>query len=364
MRLRWELGSAEHGCFLALTPEGDLLLAAFAATVVDRAPRVPGWSWSISRPPRPLAILADAVRARTGAGIEGWRASAEHGDERGLEVTCYVPRREIGSAGLAERAQVVVAELLGEHIADRWVHDVYVTSSLWPRGRALAALPARVEALMAEVRALMDPEPHWKRRRAPVRTGRQRLGTSFKLRAPAAPDYAQQRDLRAGSTTADRAWWVASHRGGTFASERFSRFGETFCYVKLDGTQGMEQEIFRDRGAIEDALDGALDAQELGCALGGGTGMRYSYIDLALVDVPRAIDVVLAVLREGRVPPRSWLHFFDVDQAAEWIGVYPDSPAPPMPWTPPEDLPGEPITTVLNRREVSLQEAAEGAEAG
>jgi hypothetical protein len=49
----------------------------------------------------------------------------------------------------------------------------------------------------------------------------------------------------------------------------------------------------------------------LGCHIGGGTGLRYSYIDLALTDVKKAIPAIQGRLRQGKVPRRSWILFFD-----------------------------------------------------
>jgi hypothetical protein len=100
--------------------------------------------------------------------------------------------------------------------------------------------------------------------------------------------------------------------------------------VKLDGRGGLDEEHFADKSEIEDALDAALVPAGLGCHVGGGTGRWYSYVDLALTDVDRGCEIVKAVLRAGNVPRRSWILFFDDEWAHEWIGIYDDSPAPPM----------------------------------
>jgi hypothetical protein len=130
--------------------------------------------------------------------------------------------------------------------------------------------------------------------------------------------------------SANPSLWISAHSGGLFFSERFSRCGETFCYVKLDGSQGLGEEGFADKSEIEDALDTALKPDKLGCCFGGGTGRRYSYIDLALTDVKKGIHSTRKRLQAGKVPKRSWILFFDSDLAAEWVGVYDDSPQPPM----------------------------------
>jgi hypothetical protein len=65
--------------------------------------------------------------------------------------------------------------------------------------------------------------------------------------------------------------------------------------------------------------------------LGGAIGYWYSYIDLALTDVRRALPVLKRVLRRHRLGPRAWLQFFDRDLQREWVGLAADSPPPPMP---------------------------------
>jgi hypothetical protein len=142
-------------------------------------------------------------------------------------------------------------------------------------------------------------------------------------------DSVEQRDLFVGKSP-NLALWKATHSGGRFSPERSSRCGELFCYVKLDGSQGLDDEGFGDKSEIEDALDAELMPARLGCQIGGGTGLRYSYIDLALTDVDQGIQAVRRRLQAGKVPNRSWIQFFDSDLAAEWVGVYDDSPPPPM----------------------------------
>lgn len=101
-------------------------------------------------------------------------------------------------------------------------------------------------------------------------------------------------------------------------------------YVKLDGSRGVDEERFAAKSELEDAIDAVLLPAGLGCQIGGGTGLRYSYIDLALAEPERGLQAVLERLRAGNVPRRSWVQFFASDLQREWIGVYPDSPPPPL----------------------------------
>jgi hypothetical protein len=126
----------------------------------------------------------------------------------------------------------------------------------------------------------------------------------------------------------DPGWWKAAHRPG-FHSSRFSS-RETFAYLKIDGSEGLDPRGgFNNRGDIEDAINAALAPADAGCVIGGGTGRRYSYIDLALTDWRAALPLLRACLRQGFIPLGTWLLFFDAEWEHEWVGIYPETPAPP-----------------------------------
>ena len=75
-----------------------------------------------------------------------------------------------------------------------------------------------------------------------------------------------------------------------------------FCYLKLDASDLPSSEIVEFRSKFEDALNPALlDANAGGC-IGGGSGLRYAYIDLALTDIKRAAPIIRKVLAEHQAP--------------------------------------------------------------
>lgn len=329
----WEFGDAgSAGDFLAITPEDDFTLTTLAATILERAPKLPQWVFHMYRPRVPAEHVAAVVAGRVGGAVEGWTATAQHGEEYRVDVTCFAPRREAQDERARARACVAVESLLGERLYHEWVGAIDIKAAGWLKsGKPLAALPTAVDGMIAEMHGRLPSEPCWRMSGQPAPPGREPVGTIFKLEPSAAADYPAQRDMFVGKTMIPRGMWLAAHGQSPFFSSRFTRCSETFCYVKLDSSQGLDPAGFKDKSEIEDALDEALLANELGVSVGGGTGRRYSYVDLALVDVHRGIDVIRAVLQKGRVPRRSWIQFFDADLATEWIGVYPDSPPPPMP---------------------------------
>jgi hypothetical protein len=129
--------------------------------------------------------------------------------------------------------------------------------------------------------------------------------------------------------TLDFGLWRAQHGKRPFHSRRFSRSGEIMATLKIDGADGLPAGGLADKAAVEDAIGAALEPRGLGGQIGGGTGLRYSYVDLALTDVMAATDALFPVLRAGKLPRRTWLQFFDAELAEEWIPLWDDAPPPP-----------------------------------
>jgi hypothetical protein len=143
-----------------------------------------------------------------------------------------------------------------------------------------------------------------------------------------ADDYPDRSDLMVAST-GDVELIQATHSGQPFSSACHSKIGEKFCYLKIDGVDVDQAQIVAFRSAFEDALNPLLLEASAGCCIGGGSGVRYAYIDLALSDLKRAVPIIRQTLAEQNAPVRSWLLFHDDDLAAEWIGIHPQTPSPP-----------------------------------
>lgn len=148
--------------------------------------------------------------------------------------------------------------------------------------------------------------------------------------AEPAADYAGCNDLLFASTQ-DVERFRAVHCGMLFTSACHTRCGELFCYLKLDGQAVPRERFVEFRGHFEDALNPALTQAGVGCVVGGGSGLRYAYIDLALTDLKRAVPIIRQSLAGLRAPLRTWLLCFDSELAHEWVGIYPQTPPPPMP---------------------------------
>jgi len=329
-RLMWEFGSGLNGKGhrLVITPEWARHLRPLANTILERAPQIKGWTFLGFRPAEDLECACATVEGRTGGDISDVVFQARAGKHNLIDLTLYSPRTiDAEDQPAGNDALVAVETLLGEERLDKWIGLIDVAplptgsqkASLLP----LDKLRDRVEALINQITDQQPAKPFYQR----MIPGEWAL---FKMDPQQAEDYPAQLDMYVGKS-ASQSLWIAAHSPVSFACERFSKCGETFCYVKIDASEGLGQSKFKDRADIEDALDAALAPRGLGCHMGGGTGLRYCYIDLALTDVNQGITAARQCLREGGVPLRSWILFYDDHLGGEWIGIHDHTPMPPMP---------------------------------
>lgn len=344
-RMMWEYGPAVQGegHRLVMTPEAAHHLRPLAHAIRKRAPAIKGWEFYEYRLPESVELTHLTVQARIGCDVSDFAVNVARGGQHRIDLEFTSPSLGAAEEQLGSHAAFVATEtLLGEQILNEWIGAISFTpgktsglkklfgggAKPLPRSLGLDRLKDTVDALVGSIVDQLPPQPHYEW----VQDGNPGAEwTMWELKPEEADDYAAQFDLFVGKSVCPEMW-TAAHSNEIFASKRFSRCGETFCYVKIDGAEGLGDGGFEDKGEIEDALDAALRPAKLGCQIGGGMGLRYAYVDLALVDVAKGIEAVRRCLKAGKVPQRSWVQFFDSDWGAEWAGTYDDTPAPPMAW--------------------------------
>jgi hypothetical protein len=240
-----------------------------------------------------------------------------------VDLTFYSPNYASPDDRVAVHEVFVASEaILGEETLDKWIGVIEVTKR--PDGLNLSGLDGLKDRVAELVAKLIDLLPD----RACYQIG-EPTWTMWELHPKERDDYVGQSDLSLAVTMLPEMWTTA-HSGQTFYSIRFSRCGETFCYVKMDGGIEGEDEQFGDQEGTDTVLNDALASASVGAVIGGGMGLRYRYFDLALVDVARGCDIVRDILRKRNAPTRSWILFFDSELQNEWIGIWDDTPAPPI----------------------------------
>lgn len=333
-RLCWEYGPAAQGegYRLVITPEADHELRPVVNTLLERAPHLAGWEFYPYRLAESVEVAHLTVEARVKLKIPDARVSVARGADHRVDVTF----RSSAFAGVPEEqadhaAFVATETLLGEEALDRWVgvveaerqgHDERRATRGERRFLPLERLKSTFKSVVAATLDQLPPRPlhdldltgsyPW---------------SGYKREAPEQSEYADREDVFIGNTALVDVMHASARPG--FFSGRFSRFGETFAYLKIGRANVPQKQWVEFRSRFEDAIEPALRAARAGCIYGAATGVTYSYIDLALTNVPRGVELMREVLRPLSVPRNSWLLFFDPEYADEWVGMWDDSPSPP-----------------------------------
>ncbi len=116
-------------------------------------------------------------------------------------------------------------------------------------------------------------------------------------------------------------------RAEPFFSGRFSNSGALFTYLKYEGKALLPEARLAERVALEELITRSLPVGQ-GGVVGFGLGLRYGYIDVALIDPDCVAERVLPALRAAEISKRSWFLFCDSELEHEWVPVYADSPPP------------------------------------
>lgn len=318
--IMWEFGPAvkRDGSRLCLTGEGNYALQPLLDAMLARAPQIPGWELYRGRLPEEGEMLVATLEGRSGEKMPAVRAAVTRGEHRCVDLAFEIQGMPKKKA--EDLVELIAESIVGERVLIRWIGDLSLATKAHQELLPLERVRAAVEREIAAIEAERAAEPFIDR----VETAEWAL---YQSDPDEQDDYQDQDDIMVAPTM-DPELWVAA-RSSYFADERFSAHGEIFAYLKLDGRGGLEGSKFGDREEIEDAITGALSGDRLGAVIGGGTGRFYSYVELALLDVPRAVKAVREVLRDGRLTKRSWILFHDPALANERVGVYADSPPAP-----------------------------------
>ncbi len=325
-----------------LPVEGEQLLP-LAELFVERAPERLPWEFSVRRPSLPLRRCLEIVRRDFARDLSSARARVGVGRGHALEVVIGSDQFQGAEDEAAlDAANALVARLLGDELFDAWVQQVSVVPQPKPSPLAVVGQqsnrlslaiselqPALLAAIQGVVRGLPDVACHTHCERADwvlfelgddERPSDGEAGEDLARPAPLA-------DLLMAATMCPEM--LRCHLSeGLFASERFSRFGEVFCYLKLELPQQEMQGRVEERVRLEQLIDRTLVPGQLGCVAGSGVGSQYVYIVLALVHLEAATERIIKKLRQEGIGHNSWLLYCDSAWRDEWTGIWPQTPSP------------------------------------
>lgn len=330
--IMWEFGPAVEcdGHRLVITPEGARHLRPLVNEIVARAPKIEGWEFYTRRLDEPdFDMLQPTLDARASCNVSDGKVMLSASETRKIDCTFYFPNEEdLSAEDQAGPALIALETLVGEAFLDEWIGNINAIDQLPVKPKVK---PIPLERLRDTAFALADSIQDQLR----PTTIRETFGpeegewSSLSLEPEENEDYPLRSDLIALGTLLTDVM-LGQLNGQLFHSQCHSRCGETFVYLKIDGDTIEWEERVAYRQAIADKIDEILRQAELGCVFGGGTGIRYLYIDIVVTDVRKTIVALRKGLASEDLPTRTWLLFFDDDLCGEWIGIDPTAEPPPV----------------------------------
>jgi hypothetical protein len=253
--LMWEFGQAVRGDGhrLVITPEAEKHLRPLVQTLLERAPSLTGWEFYAYRLPEDLEMAHQMVTVRAGGDLSGTLATAMIAQHNRIDL-CYYSHttRNTHDKQALHNAFVATETLLGEELLDKWVGSISVDhlrrssgiAKLLNRGGQairglipLERLRPTVSALVASIQDQLPDKPLYVLQPDIDAPDSQTTHFLMELEPTPADEYPGHQDLFV-AVTANANLWRAMREDALFYSERYSRHGETFCYLKLDGKQG------------------------------------------------------------------------------------------------------------------------------
>lgn len=325
--LRGEVHVGEEGGYtLVVTPETHFHLRPMVQTLLQRAPDVTGWKVRGDRPALAAEAALARVKAETGHGLTMATALPQIGARHRVDLQFQMKLALTDGAAARVAAAALTRHLLGEDLYYQWVADIDVSEPIREAGWDRFLLPQRLRPvvmnLIESITKQLPDRPYYQ-----IHT-RELESIPYKLDPAPAEDYGGQDDLVVGTN------YIPDFRRAIngkypFFSSNYSRYGETFCYLKIDaGELSMDERLVR-RQKWEERIHVPLRKSEAGRIVGSGTGLRYFYYEIAMTDLQKTVETIRKALLHKGLPDRSWLLFYDAELAGEYVGLRSGSPPPP-----------------------------------
>ncbi len=301
-------GANKTGHSLTLSGEGVLVKQFVAEYWLSQAPKLKGWTFYASRQASDsfdgIALHLEKDN-ETFKPIEFWIVPYVNKQSEKIDISVWHPSIQ----RLPEKARfmalfLMLDELLGEHGTQNWIGEIKFSED-----QLRKAIP------IAELRDVISDaqrEHGWKKY-APTETY---SGYSLKE----SDSEWLRSDTVAGSCRFFRLLRDYFDAEGP-CEHPLPDLGVDFVFVAIPTSHFPKGTEVAGRGEIEDDLITALEAEASGISIGGATGYTNCYIDLALYDGARSLEIVQKVLRKRRVPKQTCIHFFTTDRGKEVIAI-------------------------------------------
>ncbi|MBL0189286.1 MAG: hypothetical protein IPP97_26525 [Candidatus Obscuribacter sp.] len=324
-RLEWECGGKDGISELDFSVAQHIDLLPLLSTLVERSGEIPGWRIGAFRQRIDSNLVDTSFEARTQRTMPPYKAVVTCNKQN--EVTVEMRSSKFGGNDLdadVSDACLIAEIVLGEENFDKWVcrvttsMDKSVDSKSFNSTQEAAKFAKAFDNIKHSIFLSLPNKPRWQieyEDRVSLLTLPEKALKAAKKKERFRYTFVSLEDKLAMRLIHPYQFW----------SEQFSKFGEKFVYLHVISQPGDEMD--KRRPELERSLFKILKERKLGCVLATGRGKPESfYFDLCVTDVDKAVPVLKQFCIDKKLPPTTWLRFYDECWRNEWVKMLPDTP--------------------------------------
>lgn len=295
-------GPDKVGHSLTITPEGDPYQAIAIAYIIGRAPHLPGWTFYSSRQPSStfasghMEIVGEKVSAK-----EIWVTPQINEEAEEIDLVCWTPVfKDLPEGSRGQITFLWLDEALGELMVTQRLGAIDIHGDSLKDAIPLTELPEFVSQV--------EREHQWK----PCILGEAYSSYRVRERADYEPTFLRS-DIFTGTSLLHQL--SSDHLAEDGKPEnKLSAWGVDFLFIAIPAPLFSKGKQIDERGELEDAITEVFTHNASGRVLGGASGNKNLYIDLAIFDGESALTMVTDLLRGHALGKDGKVYFFDKER--------------------------------------------------
>ncbi len=292
--LNYEVGTERADTiknYLAISCDNNLALDPFVQTVLERAPKLENWNFYRHFSKYSHRRIEDAIEKNTNAKLPSFSFQIRTMPANLIGVIITAPTFHGDNVKEDKNIAWEMLELaLGEKDLYTWIGAVETRKGTSKQSTYTSCL--RLQKEIAQLKRLLTN------------------------RLPDKPYYELDIDEKTLSNLR------TSLAARPFASERFSKHGEIFCALGSKDKNPYDSESKRE--TLKEELKKILLQTKLGCIIDSSLENEQSFcIDMCVTDAEKTISTLRKFCTDNKLPPNTYLFFFDETLTNEWVAMLP-----------------------------------------
>ena len=283
-----------QGHSLTVSGEGVIHKQFLTEYWLSQAPKIEGWSFHASRQAGQLNGYINIKDLKIEFQAMWIRVHVDNEREK-VDISVWHHHfPELDDKDRFTITFIVLDEVLGEYGTDNWVGEINFAAQAEKESMPVAELKEYVDEL--------EKETGWKKY-APTE-----VYNNYQI--PELEKDFPRSDTFVGTTSNFNLVRDFLEQDGEMTSP-VTGSGADFIYITCsnDFLPKDEEVIFR--GEIEDSLHNALEVEASGQVFGGASGEVNFYIDLAIYDGEKSIEIIKSILNARNFPSDTTLRYFE-----------------------------------------------------